>query len=232
MTTRFACISFVFALGIVAARADLVLEQRFSDATSSRTVITKIQGSKMRMDQPNDGFSVIVDFKTRDSYTLLTNQTYLFKFGSEVRWEMKEEQKYTHGTNDLDFPPAPAVDTGKSEKIDGYDAELFTWSGAHGLQETLWVARQFPNFNEIRLELFKLDQFNDAGPHRNAQPRLALLPGMVLKSETVLLGRPMTNLLVSAKVEPLDKSLFELPRGYSVWKPPQNKNNQTNSSPH
>jgi len=49
--------------------------------------------------------------KTRDSITLLTtNKTYLRKFGSAVRWQMEEERKYTHGTNEMDAPPAPAMD--------------------------------------------------------------------------------------------------------------------------
>jgi hypothetical protein len=108
--------------------------------------------------------------------------------------------------------------------VNGQNTEIYTWSGAQGVTATLWVARRFPNYDAIRMELAKLDRFNDSGPHRNAQPELSRLPGMVVKSETTARGRTVTNTLVSAKLEPVDASLFELPSGYSQWKPPANKN--------
>ena len=207
-----------------ALRADLILEQQSGDMNQTNVATLKLHGDKMRMDQPDKAMSVIVDLKTRDSFTLLTtNKTYLLKFGSEVRWEMEEEMKHTHGTNEMDAPPARPVDTGKSELVDGRAAEMYTWSGAHGLTETLWVATNFPNYDAIRGELFKLDRFNDSGPHRNAQPELSRLPGMVLKSESVLKGRKLTTTLVSVKVEPVDPALFELPKDYSPWKRAEDK---------
>src|SRR5215469_8949611 len=93
---------FLFSFGIL--HADLALEQQFSASNLTANAILKLHGDKMRLDQLNTGISVIVDLKSRDSYTLLTNKTYMFKFGSEVRWEMKEEQKLTHGTNEMDAP--------------------------------------------------------------------------------------------------------------------------------
>jgi hypothetical protein len=115
------------------------------------------------------------------------------------------------------------VDTGKSELVNGQAAEIYTWSGARGLTETLWVDTNFPNFEATRAELSKMDHFNDAGPHRNAQPELSLLPGMVLKSESVLRGHKLTTTLVSLKLEPVDAALFELPKDYSPWKRPEKK---------
>jgi hypothetical protein len=207
-----------------ALRADLILEQQFNDTNRTRVVTVKLHGNKMRMDNPGASFSVIADLSTRDSFTLLTtNKTYLERFGSEIRWAVAEEKKHTGGTNEMDATPARAVDTGKSGMVDGYEAEIYTWSGAFGLTETLWVARQFPNYNEIRAELYRLDRFNDSGPHRNAQPVLSLLPGMVLKSESVIKGHKATTTLVSAKVEPVNASLFEIPADYSPWKPPNKK---------
>lgn len=215
---------FAFFLSTSTPRADLILEQQSGDTHRARVAIMKLHGDKMRLEQPDQAMIVILDFKTRDSFTLLTtNQTYLMKFGSEVRWEMQEEAKHTHGTNEMDAPPARPVDTGKSGLVDGRAAEIFTWAGAHGRTETLWVATNFPNYNAIRAELLKLDRFNDGGPHRNAQPELSRLPGMVLKSESVLKGHTTTTTLVSVKVEPVDPALFELPKDYSPWKQAENK---------
>jgi hypothetical protein len=218
---RFTSILLAFLFSAAAVRADLVLEQQISDTNSTHVVTTKIRGNNMRMDEPDQNLSVIVDLDTRDAFTLRTkDKKYLKRFGSDIRWEMSEEKKHTGGTNDLDFPPARAVDTGKTEVVNGADTEVYTWSGAHGLTETLWVDRKFPNYDGIRAELFKLDRFNDSGPHRNAQPILSMLPGMVIKSESAILGHKVTTTLVSVKVEPVDAAQFQLPVDYSPWKPP------------
>jgi hypothetical protein len=208
----------------ISLRADLILEQQSSDTNRTRVTILKLHGDKLRMDQPEDNFSVIIDLSTRDSYTLLTtNKTYLKRLGSQVRRMMQEERTATGGTNEVDARPALAVDTGRAETVNGSNTEIYTWSGAHGLTETLWVAREFPNYDAIRPELLKLDQFNESGPHRNAQPALSLLPGMVIKSESAIKGHKTTTTLVSVKVEPVDPSLFDLPADYKPYKPPEKK---------
>lgn len=218
--TQFIPILFALFFTAAVSRADLVMEQQADESNHLHTAILKLHDDKMRLDQPDEGISVIVDLNSRDSYTLLTtNQTFLYRFGSDIRWEMSEERKYTHGTNDMDQMPAPAVNTGKSEKVNGYESDIYTWSGARGLAETLWVAKNFPNYAAIKTELAKVDRFNDAGPHPNAQPELSRLPGMVIKTESVFAGRKVTTTLVSVKVEPVDSSLFELPAGYTEWKP-------------
>lgn len=219
--TKFVAILFALLFSTALLRADLVLEQQISDTNSTRTMTMKLHGDMMRMDLPEENFSVIANLKTRDSYTLLTtNKTYLWRFGSEIRWEMSEERKRTHGTNEMDAAPARPVDTGKSEIVNGYNAGVYIWKGAFGLNETLWVARNFPNFAAIRPELYKLDVFNDTGPHRNAQPILSMLPGMVLRSVSRIKGHSDTNTLVSVKVEPVDASLFSIPTNYTAWKRP------------
>ena len=218
---RIPFILLVLLFSTAILRADLVLEQQASDTNRTSTVIIKIHGDKMRLDQPDDNLSVIVDLKTRDSITLLTtNKTYLQRSGADIQWRLEKEKKKTGGTNEMDAMPVPALDTGKSETVNGYNTKIYTWSGARGLTETLWVAESFPNYEAIRAELNKLDKFNDSGPHRNAQPQLSPLPGMVLKSESEFEGHKLTTTLVSAKVEPLDAALFELPADYSPWKAP------------
>lgn len=223
MTRRIFILS-VLLFSAAALHADLVLEQQTSDTNRTQRVIIKLHDEKMRLDQSDDGLSVIVDLRTRDSTTLLTtNKMYLQRYGADINWKVELEKKNTGGTNEMDAMPAPAVDTGKSETVDGYNAEIYTWSGAHGRTETLWVAKNFPNYETIRAELNKLDKFNDSGPHRNAQPQLSALPGMVLKSENVFEGRKATTTLVSVKVEPVNAELFKLPDDYSPWKAPNKK---------
>jgi len=219
---------FIFAALIaplVAARADLVVEQQSTTATITNQIAMKVHGDKMRMDErDSDGydFSVIIDLNTRDSLTLFPRgKMFLKRSGAEVRRQMEAETKASHTTNGLDQPPAPAADTGTTAKIRGYDTEIYNWSGPNGLTETLWVATNFPDYESIGPELAKLDQFDASGPHKGAQPKLSLLPGMVLKAEKTAGGRKGTTTLISARVEPVDASLFEMPAHYSPWKPPE-----------
>ncbi|MGA2855179.1 MAG: DUF4412 domain-containing protein [Verrucomicrobiota bacterium] len=219
---------FIFAALIaplVAARADLVMEQQSSSATATDHITLKVHGDKMRMDQRDkDGyvFSVIIDLNTRDSMTLFPQgKSFLKRSGAEIRQQMEAERKTPPGTNEMSDTPARAVDTGTTATVGGYDTEIYTWSGPNGLTETLWVATNFPDYESIRPELAKLDRFDASGPHKDAQPKLSLLPGMVVKAEKASGGRKVTTTLISAKVEPVDAALFELPADYSPWKPPE-----------
>lgn len=222
---KFILIFAVLIAPLVAARADLVVEQQSATATVTNQIAMKVHGDKMRMDQrDSDGyaFSVIIDLNTRDSITLFPQgKTFLKRSGAEVRQQMEAETKASHGTNELDQPPARAVDTGTTAKMGGYDTEVYTWSGPNGLTETLWVATNFPDYESIRTDLAKLDRFDASGPHKGAQPELSLLPGMIVKAEKTTGGRKVTTTLIVAMVEPVDASLFEMPADYSPWKPPE-----------
>jgi hypothetical protein len=214
----------VICAGGFVTRADLVVQQQITDTNRTRTAILKLHDEMLRLDQPEDNMSVIFNLKTRDSFTLLTtNNLYLRRWGNEVKWETEEYRKHYNGTNDIDQPPAPAVDTGKSEKFNGHDAKIFKWAGARGVTQTLWVDTNFPNYQAIRPQLARIDVFNDTGPHRNAQPILSRLPGMVLKTETAVRGAHVTNSLVSVKIESLDASLFVVPTNYTEWTRPEHK---------
>jgi hypothetical protein len=209
---------------LAAARADLVMEQQSSDTNSVHHVTLKLHADKMRMDEQTEkgpAFSVIIELDTRDSITLIPQgKLFLKRSGAEIQKQMEAEAQATHGTNAMDNPPATAVDAGKAANVDGYDTEIYTWSGPNGMTETMWVATNYPHYEAIRTELAKLDRFDASGPHKGAQPELSLLPGMVVKAEKALGGHKVTVTLVSASAKPVDASLFELPADYTPWKPP------------
>jgi hypothetical protein len=217
---------FLFALlgSILAARADLMLVQA-SDSTNAPFKATLcLHGNRMRLDQQentNGSYAVIIDLDTRDSFTLLPQEKkFLKRSGADILKDLALDKKLFGDTNDLYQAPAPAVATGRTESVNGYESEIYTWTGAHKLTETLWVAKGFPNYESIRSELAKLDRFNDAGPHPNTQPALSPLPGMVVKSEVTINKQKKTTVLVSATVEPVDATRFDLPADYTLWQPP------------
>jgi hypothetical protein len=216
--TRLAALFTLFFSAVV-LRADLVLQQQTTDTNGAESVVIRVHGHQMRMDEPKEYFSVIVDLDTRDSITLFTNiKRYLKRSGADIQHEMAAE-KLAHGTNDTFAPTAQPVDTGRARTVAGYQTEIYTWNGAQGLTEALWVATNFPNYDAIQPELAKLDRFNAAGPHPNAQPELSRLPGMVVKNRSNFRGHERTTTLVSARLEAVDPSVFELPADYSLWTP-------------
>jgi hypothetical protein len=91
--------------------------------------------------------------------------------------------------------------------------------------ETLWVARNFPNCENIKADLAKLDRANVSFPGKGMQPAISSLPGMVVKSRLIVkMGEVVQTInitLVSAKEEPVDPSIFEVPGDYKEWTPPQ-----------
>jgi hypothetical protein len=215
---RLATLVFPLLLAPV-VHADLVLEQHLSDANGTENITVKLHDDKMRMDEPKEYFSVIVDLQTHDSITLFTNiKRYLKRSGDEVRRQMEEARK-TGQPDDMPAPALPPVDTGTSETVAGYPARIFRWLGASGRTETLWVATNFPDYTVIQTELRKLDRFNDSGPHRNAQPQVSQLPGMVVKSVNDLNGHLTTNILVAVRIESVAPGLFEMPTNYTQWQP-------------
>jgi hypothetical protein len=232
---KFIFLSATLFAALAGARADLVMEQQSGITNITDHVVLKVHDDKMRMDQrDSDGyaFSVVVDLKTRDSLTLFPQgKMFLKRSGAEILRQMETERIATNGTNTMDNPPDKAVDTGRREQMDGYDTEIYQWSGARGLTETLWVAKDFPDYDAIKTELAKIDRFDASGPHKDAQPELSLLPGMVVKAEKAAGGHKFTITLVSAKVEPVDASLFEMPADYTPWKPPVVQMTNTGMTP-
>jgi hypothetical protein len=177
----------------------------------------------VRMDQADDlgaTVSTINDFKTHDEIMLKHHdKTVLKHSGSKLKDELELIKKRWGETNAALLPPVKSVATGKSEKVGGYDAEIYLWDGP-GVTKFLWVAKDYPNFSELKPYLARIDQFNETGVGRGLQPDIATLPGMVVKTETDINSRKVFLTLVSAKEEAVDPSIFEVPANYTDWIPP------------
>lgn len=219
---RFSLLALTFSP--LTARADLTLEQVSSDTNAAYHATLRVRGNRLQLEQQettNGSYAVIINLDTRDSLTLLPKEKkFLQRSGADILKDLALDKKLFGSTNENFQLPAPAWDTGKAEPMNGYDTEVYVWQGAHGVKETLWVAKRFPDYESIRPELAKLDRFNDTGPHRNAQPALSPLPGMVVKCEVTINGQKKTTLLVSANVSLLDETWFALPKDYTLWQSP------------
>jgi len=213
----FAIISTCFA-----ARADLVLQQQGIMTGWTNDVVVKIHGNKMRADgkTPSGRMYQIVDLITHDSCMVMPEQKTVQRISSEQIAKAMKDFGRPAGN---DYVPPKPVDTGKSEMVGEYKAEIYNWtnkiSGDSEDRQILWVAEDFPNYKAIQGELLSLDRFHDSGFDRGMFPDLSLLPGMVVKTEETVENQSRTTILISAKVEPVDSTEFEVPSDYTDWKP-------------
>jgi hypothetical protein len=107
-------------------------------------------------------------------------------------------------------------DTGKTEMVDGYDAKIYSYTNSIG-SYTLWIAKDFPNFQTIKDDLVKRDRLREVT--RNGLFHLSTLPGMLLKYRVDNMPTNAPPLQVIVSEEPIDASVFDLPKDYTWQKP-------------
>jgi hypothetical protein len=197
-----------FALVCAAgAQADLVTQQQIVTPNYNGVATIKIKGTRIRMDmyagQPQ-ALSTITDLNTGEIINLLHSQKlYLKSPGPPMK------QARPAGTASQAPVPRP---TGKTQKVGDYDTELYTWSNSRGITGTVWVAKNYPDYARIRADYAMLDK--TPGADTDMTPGLSALPGMVVRSQVTGGGQTITLALISAKEEPLDASVFGIPRDY------------------
>ena len=212
----FVLVALVFI--IAAARADLVMEQKIESATLNGNITTKIKGDKVRMDMPATSqgtVSTIMDVNTGDSVALVHGQKVVIKIpGAEIR-QMAGNIKKTRGNGaTANAAPPKFRDTGKTGKVGNYSAEIYTWSSPYGATQTVWVAKNFPNYARIKVQMDKLNNSPVAQMSKDTSPDAGALPGMVVKTQTEMKGQKVTSSLVSLKEGSIDASIFEVPKDY------------------
>jgi hypothetical protein len=213
---------------VSAAQADLVIIQEQTAITQNKTsqsytVTNKIHGDKIRTD--TDGglhadTSMILDANTCASFILFHKDKSVIKDSGVKEKELQEKEKQSGNTNSVEGKLAKPLDTGKSEKVGAYDTEIYTWSGVNGSTATFWVAKDFPNYEKIKVAIDKLGPY--AGLARLNV--MITLPGIVVKSQMILKSDAgaltSTATLISVKEEPIDASTFEVPNDYADITPP------------
>jgi hypothetical protein len=183
---KFKFIFLIIAFSSVAARADFVMEEHAVFWTNLNSeIITKIHGDKIRIDKfanlPGSVYG-ISDLKTGDELTLMPDKKIVMRSSAADVKEMAEKMKRRSGNTSA--VPIKVVDTGKTEKMDGYDAEIYTWS-RNDMTETMWVAKDFPDYEKIKIELAKMEQSSAFLSRKDIEPDVSALPGMIVKKYIV-----------------------------------------------
>lgn len=195
-------------LPIAVLHADLVIVQKVEGGGQSGEQTIKIKGDKARTDlaQP---VSMIVDGATGDSVTLMHAQRSFLKVPASQQKAMIEQVQKMRGNAE-----APKlVDTGKKEKMGGYECEIFT-ANLGFVNITYWIARDFPNYKSVAAQMQRVQSASTSAMSKGVMPDLKDFPGMAVKTEMELNGQKISVAVVSVKDETLDPKLFTVPPGY------------------
>lgn len=198
---------------LTVARADFVFKQQIESSAQNGIVSFEVKGDKTRKDMPTElmgEVSVIQDLNTGDTIMMI-HQRKIAKMESGT--EIKQRAEQSGQSNSV--APKP-VDTGKTEKIGDYDAEIYTWTNNHGMGGTLWITTNYPDIAKFEIQLKKLDESPANQMTKGDLPETSTLPGIVIKSQIMAHGDKITKTLISAKEEPVDASDFQIPDDYRI----------------
>lgn len=202
------------------SRADLVMHLRGTGMGATNNVIVSIQGNMMREDGGGDAIGhiiQIIDMSTLDQTMLVAkNKTFSKTSGAKIQEYLKKQEDQTGDTNSSEI--AKPATTGKAEKIQNFETEIYFWTNGKNVTNQLWIAKNYPDFDGIKPYLIKLDEFHKRGVGKNLEAQVAGLPGMVVKREEIIEGQKEVVELIDAKVQPVDASLFAIPNDYAEQK--------------
>lgn len=205
MKTSLLSLLAILHIGSTLASADTVLVQdTILNGVKSRTTMS-IRGDMMRTDSGTET-SVIINTATGDMTTLVHEQKMVMTMNTKTL--AGEAAKLPAGTPAL--PKTTVTSTGRKEKVDGYDCEIFEIENS-GTKITAWVASNYPGYDKLKEELKVMQKISSAGAA--AAPEL---PGMMIQSEYEQGGLKFKTQLVSLKSEPVSETVFAIPAGYKA----------------
>jgi Domain of unknown function (DUF4412) len=207
---------FIFVCTVATAKADFVIKQKVDNAMQSGEVSIKMKGNKIRMDMSmgqQGQMSTIIDSTTGDSVALMPQQKMMMKMSGEQMKQTLEQVQKMMTNSSAELPKF--VDTGKTETIGGYKAEIYTWTNTvlHN-GGTVWLAKDYPNLAAVKAHMDSMTKSPFFKMSKSMMPDTAKLPGLEVKTKTVMRGVETTTLLISAQEEKVDASLFEIPTDY------------------
>jgi hypothetical protein len=202
----------LIVLCISVAHADLTVKMGYTGYMGqnktnypSMGFITRIKGKKIREDVFFEGGNIgnrILNLDMDEAFKLLPDQKMVVKIPFD-------RSALTNA-----IPIDIIKDTGKTETVDGYEAEIYTFTRSDGATNSMWIAKDFPNFETIKTDLAKLDRFHLAT--ESGGFHMSTLPGMLLKCTVDNLHKNILLQLVVIEGS-VDESIFEVPKDYRFY---------------
>jgi hypothetical protein len=216
MKLPLALAAFLFTAGL--ARADVVIVQQVDGMAQSGQMTIMVGADKVRTDVSPE-ISTITDTTTGDVTTLMHPQKAYMIIPASATKAMRSIIQQAAGTAAGSASPAKPVATGKTDKINGYNASEYTFTNGN-LKAIYWISADFPNAKMVTDAMGKFRKGVLADITRGLAPDLSDLPGVPVKTEVEINGRKITTVLVSAKDQPVDPSEYQVPAAYTQMKMP------------
>jgi len=215
MKLLFAAVALMF-LGSI-GRGDIVIVQRVDGGGQSGEMTVKVGGDKVRTDV-SPQVSTITDVATGSTITLMHAQRSYMVMSAAMVAQMAKVMQKSGGAAAAANAGVPTA-TGKSDKINGYNAAEYTFSNGI-VKTTYWMSTDFPNAKAVSDALAKFRKGGLADMTKAFAPDMSLLPGVPVKTETVFNGQKIVTELVSASDVKVDRTEYQVPAAYTELKLP------------
>jgi hypothetical protein len=194
----------------VAARADIVLEQKAEGPMLNARMTLKVKGDFARTDtvSANSNMTILMDLKAERMMVIVHEKKLIMQKDMKAARQQMEAAQRAAGL-DPSMVGKPRA-TGTMEKVGDWNAEIYEFNLGNLLGK-IWVAKDFPNGQAMREELKKVTAANNGG----FDPNKLDVPGMIVKYQLHTQAGLITSTLIKATEEPVSDAEFVLPRGYS-----------------
>jgi hypothetical protein len=201
--------------------ADFVIVQKVNGMAQNTEMTIKVSGDKVRADITPQ-ISTITDAVSGQITTLMHGQkTYMVISADTTRAMVAQMTKtmQAQGGMSLSATASPPVASGKTDKINGYNASEYTFTNGP-LKASYWMSTDFPNAKGVSDALAKFRKGGLADMTKAFAPDMSLLPGVPVKTEVEFNGQKIETELVSATEQAVDPGEFQVPGGYTEMKLP------------
>lgn len=218
MKLPLALAALLFAAGLT--RADIVIVQKVNGAGQDGEMTVKVSKDKVRADV-SPLVSTITDAATGDTVTLMHAQKcyiVISAAASRVMIDQMTKVMQQSGSAPAASPAAPKA-TGRTDKINGYNAAEYTFSNGN-IKATYWVAPDFPNAKDVSDAFAKFQKGSLADMTKAFAPDVRTLPGVPIRTEVEINGQKVVTEIESVKEEPVDPTEYQVPAAYTEMKLP------------
>ncbi len=191
--------------------ADWVIVQKSVADDKHLTITTKMKDNMIRSDVGDQMTAMINRSDGMMQIYMHSRKTSMRVDSAAIKGASALAGKFLGGGDDSQ--PAKPKATGEKVKVGDWDTEVYTWQGKIGSGK-FYVAKDFPKFAELNAVMDKTSK-SISNPVGGMFPSFAEFPGMVVKSETTIMGRTKVTELVSAKEEPVSADDFKPLEGYT-----------------
>lgn len=213
-------LALLFSAAFSSARADLTFVQKVEGGGANSEMTMKLKGDKMRIDVNPPKITTIIDAKSGEMITLISDQKTVVRMSADkmkAAREMARQFNSKNGKKETNEKPK-LIATGKKETINGYEAEQYTYE-TPDFKAAYWIASKYPDGAAILKQLQAINP--DVWKTSNSQmPDYREFPGLPIRTVLSLSGNQITTTLTSVKQDALSDADFTVPKDYQEMKLP------------